>query len=381
MEKIYYFDNAATTKVSDSAASEAVRIMTELYGNPSSVHDFGYEAEKVLKSSRKILLETIGSDDRKDDFIFTSGGTEANNLAILGTLKLRQRLGKTVIFSDSEHASVYTLSRKLADSGYTVKYIPTKGGALDFDFCEQEFNDDVVLISCMYVNNETGAKYDLKKLNQYRQRLCPEAIFHSDCVQAFTKVKDPLCETGADLISVSGHKIHAPKGVGGLYIKSGVRISNIIYGGGQEKNIRSGTEALPLIAAFSKAVKETDTSANYSYVEKLREYLLNSVARKLPELTVNIPADSSPYVVSLTLPAIKSEVMLRHLSSKNIYISAGSACSSKHRENRVLAAYGLNTKQADTTVRISFSEYNTKDEIDILTEEIRIGTDTLVSMK
>lgn len=381
MREIIYFDNAATTKVSDAAADVALHIMTEEYGNPSSVHDLGYEAEKRLKKARKAMLDVLGSFDRDDDFIFTSCGTEANNLAILGALATHMHGGKTVIMSDSEHPSVYNLSKKITELGFSVKYIPTKGGSLDLEFCEREFSKDVALITCMTANNETGALYDISSVNALRNRLCPDAILHSDCVQAFLKTEFPLCDTGADLISVSGHKVHAPKGVGGLYIKSGTRISNMLYGGGQEKSLRPGTEALPLICAFEKAVTEADISSNLSHIKGLREHLVSKVRKILPEVIINTPPVFLPHVVSMTLPSIKSEVMLRHLSAKGIFVSAGSACSSKHRENRVLAAFGLSPKEADTTIRISFCEYNTREEIDILVSEIRRGIDSLVAMK
>lgn len=376
-----YFDNAATTKVSDAAAKKALELMTESYGNPSSVHDFGYEAEKTLKSSRKKILLHLGSQNRADDFIFTSGGTEANNLAVFGALSARKHCGSTVFFSDSEHASVYNISKELASRGYTVKYIPTRGGKLDLDYCAKEFSSDTNLISCMYANNETGAKYDIAALSQLRKKICPSALLHTDAVQAFGKTYEPLCSCGADLISVSGHKIHAPKGVGGLFISSGTRINGIILGGGQEKDIRPGTEPLPLIAAFAEACEEIFDAKKIKAVEKLKNHLTEKVLSELPEVKINVPAVSVPHVVSLTLPAIKSEVMLRFLSAKDIYISAGSACSSKHRENRVLAAFGLDAKNADYTIRVSFSDYNTTSEIDEFISELSLGINSLVSLK
>lgn len=376
-----YFDNAATTQVSPRAASEALRVMTECYGNPSSVHDFGYEAEKCLKSARKKLLSLLGSTTRGDDFIFTSGGTEANNLAVFGTLMHRRHEGKTVFFSDAEHASNYRISTALSQQGYTVQYIPTKGGKLDLAFCRENFNKDTTLISCMYANNETGALFDIAALNELRQEYCPGALLHTDGVQAFCKTREKLCASGADLISVSGHKIHAPKGIGGLYIRAGVRVGGILLGGGQEKDIRPGTEATPSIAAFAAAAEEMEENDGLGHVEKLRAYLLDCIAKSLPEVKPNIPDAFTPYVVSLTLPAIKSEVMLRFLSAKGIYVSAGSACSAKHRENRVLAAFGLDSKSADYTIRVSFCESNTFSEIDTFVSELQAGIASLVSLK
>ena len=376
-----YFDNAATTKVSDAAAKKAFEIMTEYYGNPSSVHDFGYEAEKNLKSARKTVLSLLGSKQRSDELVFTSGGTEANNLAIFGALKAKKHGGKTVFFSDSEHASVYNISKALEKDGYNVKYIPTKGGKLDLQFCEKQFSKDAVLISCMYANNETGAKYDIKALDVLRKKLCPQAVLHTDAVQAFGKTKEALCDCNADLISVSGHKVHAPKGIGALYIKSGVRVLPIIIGGGQEKDIRPGTEALPNIAAFEIACKEVFDVKNILKVENLKNYLLEKLEADLPQVKVNNPEASLPHVVSISLPLIKSEVMLRFLSAKGIYISAGSACTSKHRENRVLSAFGLDSVSADCTIRISFCENNTFEEIDVFIKELENGIKSLISLK
>ncbi len=376
-----YFDNAATTKVSKKAAQTAYDVMTESFGNPSSVHDFGYEAEKLLKSSRKTLLATLGSKSRNDDFFFTSGGTEANNLAIFGALAARKHSGKTVFFSDSEHACVFNISKELASRGYKVKYIPTKRGKLDLDFCADNFDSDTVLISCMYANNETGAVYDISALNSLRKKLCPRALLHTDAVQAFCKTEKPLCFCDADLISVSGHKIHAPKGIGGLYVKEGVRICPITYGGGQEKDIRPGTEALPLICAFAAACEETDVKKNTRIVSELRKHLISKITSDLPMVSVNIPEDPLPHIISITLPSVKSEIMLRFLSAKGIYVSAGSACSSKHRENRVLSAFGLDSKSADFTIRISLCEYNTTEEADEFVKYLAEGIASLISLK
>ena len=376
-----YFDNASTTQVSEEAAKKAYEVMTEQYGNPSSVHDFGYEAEKILKLSRKTILDCLGSQNRTDDLIFTSGGTEANNLAVFGFLSAHRRGGKTVFFSDSEHASNYAISKELASQGYKVKYIPTSGGSLDLGFCEREFCSDTALISCMYANNETGAKYDILADSELRRKLCPDAVLHTDGVQAFGKTYEKLCSCGADLISISGHKIHAPKGVGGLFIRSGLRINGIILGGGQEKDIRPGTEPLPNIAAFATACKESFNIEKINKVESLKNDLLDKIRIMLPSVKINSPENCIPHVVSLSLPGIKSEVMLRYLSAKQIYVSAGSACSSKHRENRVLTAFGLDPKTADCTIRISFSDYNKAEEIDIFINELSNGINSLIALK
>lgn len=374
-----YFDNAATTAVSIKSAKAAYEIMTENYANPSSVHDFGFAAEMLLKKARATVLKSLGALNRTDDFFFTSGGTEANNLAVLGFFNPKKHAGKKFFFSDSEHASVFALSKYVAENGAVVKYIPTKGGKIDLDFCKNEFDKDTVFVSCMSANNETGAIYDIQAVSAIRKSKCPDALLHTDAVQAFGKI-EKLALCGAELVSVSGHKVHAPKGIGGLYVKTGTKIKPILLGGGQEKNIRPGTEALPNIIAFATAVEEF-SKQNFEHVKSLYEYLETKLRDENIPITLNKPENHLPHVVSLTLPNIKSEVMLRHLSAKGICISAGSACSSKHRENRVLSAFGLASDKADCTVRVSFSEYNTKDEIDLFIKHLSSGIESLVKIK
>lgn len=384
-EKIIYLDNAATTRVCKSAADASISAMENFYGNPSSVHTFGYEAQKELEKSRKTLLHAIGSSERGDDFIFTSGGTESNNLAIFGAVSAQNKhCGNTILVGDSEHASVYNISKRLSELGYDIKYIPSKNGKLDLDFCENVLkNQKVILMSCMYVNNETGAVYDVKSLDALRKTFSKNTVFHVDGVQAFMKTKEKLIKTGADLISVSGHKIHAPKGVGGLYIKSGTKISNIIYGGGQEQNIRSGTEPMPGICAFAAAAEEymNDSEKIHAHIEELYKYAKEKISGMMPDIAILSPENFSPYVMSISVPNIRSEIMLRFLSEKNIFVSAGSACSAKHRENRVLINYGLDFKSADSTLRISFSKYNTKEDIDSLSEALYSGKNSLIKVK
>ena len=374
-----YFDNAATTKVCEKAAKAVYSAMTGTFGNPSSVHALGFEAEKLLKNSRNTVLNALGSIDRNDSLYFTSGGTEANNLAIFGALSSKKHGGKTVFFSDSEHASVHNVSVELKKRGYNVKYIPTKGGKLDIVFCEKEFDSDTVLISCMTANNETGAVYDIRSLCEIKKRKCPEAYLHTDAVQAFGKIPS-LSRLGADLISISGHKIGAPKGVGALYVRAGKKISPLVFGGGQEGDTRAGTQASPEIAVFGPLF-EKNFEEEYAAVEIIRNHLVLKISEQIPEIKINIPEKYLPHIVSLTLPSIKSEVMLRYLSAKEIYVSSGSACTSKHRENRVLSAFGLDFASADCTIRLSFSAENMPEQTDVFIKELEAGLSSLARIK
>lgn len=378
-----YFDNAATTKVSKEAADKAVQIMTELYANPSSVHSFGIRTYKELEAARKNIVAALGFSPADGELYFTSGGTEAANLALLGHAHANKRRGKKILVSDSEHPCVNNSVAKLADEGFEIIRIPTRGGALDLDFAAAHMDDDVLLISAMSVNNETGAVYDIRTLNDLRKKLAPNAVLHTDGVQAFLKSPVPLSLTGADLISVSSHKIHAPKGSGALWVRKGVRLSPILFGGEQENSVRPGTEALPTICAFGEAAKIGSKLAkeNFDYVTKLRAYTAERIKQYCGEVRFNEPYLSSPYILSIIVPGIRSEVMLRFLSDKGIYVSAGSACSSKHRENRVLSAFGLSDSDADSTVRISFSELNTTAEADVLAKAIAEGKKTLIPVR
>lgn len=378
-----YFDNAATTKVLESSAKIAYDIMTENYGNPSSVHGFGFKADILLKNARKDLLSALGANERNFTLTFTASGTEADNLAVIGYAKLMTKKGNRILMGNSEHPAVFECKSVLEELGYEVLLIPNSGGVIDYDFVRSNLNDKTVLITHMTVNNETGAFYDIKKLCRLRDEINPKCLIHTDAVQAFMKTEKPLAYCDADMISVSSHKIHGPKGVGALLCKKGIRLSPVVLGGGQETGLRSGTEALPLICAFANSAQELygNCSYNLEYVRKIHEYATTKIRETLPKVVLNIPEKYTPYILSISVPKIKSEVLLRYLSEKGIYVSAGSACSSKHRENRVLTNYGISSALADSTIRISFSEFNTTGEIDTLAEEIASGIDKLAKIR
>ncbi len=378
-----YFDNSATTRISEEALKTYLSVARSEYGNPSSLHGMGKDAETVLKDARQSISKTVG-DAAGGTVLFTSGGTEANNLAILGRAHAKPRFkGKTILTSAGEHASVKMPLAALADEGYRIVEIPTTGGRLDPEAILKLATPDVILASVMLVNNETGALYDVPAVAAALRRSCPDAILHVDATQAYLKVPFSVKTLGCGLLTLSSHKIEGPKGTGALWVDPGVirnrGLSPILLGGGQETGLRSGTEDPPSCAAFAKAaaVGYSALSERVSRLTELRERLLATLASdpRLSGVRVNLPPVSAPHIVSLTLPRIKSETMLHALSARGIYVSSGSACSShgKHGTS-ALSAFGLSDPDADATIRVSFSHRNTTEQVDLfcdaLSEEI-----------
>lgn len=371
-----YFDNSATTKVSPAAAAAVIKLMTEDYGNPSSLHSKGLEAEHHLTAARKIIASSIGAND--SEIVFTSGGTEANNLAVFGAARARAKRGNRIVTTAVEHSSMFESCRALENEGFEVIYIkPDKDGHIDEKDIENAVNDKTVLVSVMAVNNETGAIFPVKAVPRIIKRKKAPALFHIDAVQAYGKLPLKTSSLGCDLMTISSHKIHGPKGCGALFIKKGVYIKPILYGGEQEKKIRPGTEALPLIAGFAKAAEEL---GNYSEKQKntaaLRDYILAELL-KTGGIAVNSPDDALPYILNISVIGIRSETMLHYLEKRGIYISSGSACA-KGKKSHVLDAQGLDAARADSALRISFSSDSTKEQADILIEAIKEGMTSLV---
>lgn len=382
LKNIVYLDNAATTKTHDDVAELAYKMMTECYANPSSAHSFGFEAEGHIKVARERIIKALGYKTTDGALIFTSGGTEADNMAIVGGAKTLCRKGKHIVITDSEHPAVENTVATLEKNGYTVSRIPTKNGELDLDFAEKVLSSDTVVVSCMTINNETGAIYDIASLRKIVAKKSPNAYFHTDGVQAFTKIKS-FCPFGVDMISISGHKIHAPKGVGALWIKKGVRIPPYITGGGQEGGLRSGTEAVPAICAFGLAAEKAMKAfeEDKTHIEALNTYLRDKI-KDIDGVLVNTHIKShDPHIISIAVKGIRSEIMLRFLADRGICVSAGSACSSKSSDNRILAAYGLDKSIADSTLRVSFSSYNTLDDIDKFVINLNEGINSLIKVK
>ena len=369
-----YFDNAATTAPSKTA-TEAFLKASECFANPSSTHFAGIEADGLMRKSRGVIAKTLGAKD--SEIIFTPSGTFANNLAILGAARAKKRSGDHVIISDSEHPSVYNTAFALKKEGFKVSTLKTEGGKICAEELKALMTPKTVLVSVMLTNNETGAIYDVKKLVKAAKSVNKNVLFHCDAVQAYLKQPISVGALGVDMLTVSSHKIHAFKGSGALYIKSGVRLEAITYGGGQEKALCSGTESVPLIYAFAAAAEEKHKNllSNSKSVAALKARATDKLS--LLGCTFNTPENASPYILSVSVPGVRSEILLNYLSREKICVSAGSACSAKVKENRVLSAFGLSDKISDSTVRISFSEYNTEDEVDTLVSKIESALNEL----
>lgn len=370
-----YLDNAATTKPCTEAVQAAVSAMTENFGNPSSLHRAGLDAQLAVDNARKIIANSLGADS--SNIIFTSGATESNNLALRGACNAYGRKRRKIVASSVEHASVDETLSALEKSGFeVVRVSPRSDGRFytaDFvDSCDE----NTVMLTMMYVNNETGYILPVKETFSAVKRKFPEIITHSDCVQAYMKIPVKANTLNADLISLSGHKIHGVKGVGALYIKKGIRVLPIVTGGKQERGIRSGTESVPLICAFGAAAEKflPDINERFRKVTELKKYLISNILQ-IDGITINSPDDGSPYVVNISVGK-RSEIMLHFLESKNIYVSSGSACS-KGQQSGVLGQFGISGKNADSAIRISMTAETTESELDEFVSAIREGIENI----
>ncbi len=385
MQSTVYLDNSATTPLSD-AAKEKIRSMLDVYGNPSSLHTLGKNAEGELRSARSAVLHALGSRRREDSLIFTSCGTEATALAFLGCANAKARRDALrVLITDSEHPSVSENARLLERLGFELVRIPTKGGILDLAALESALDKKIFLASFMLVNNETGALYRVGDAFRRIKEVYPEAITHCDAVQGFLKVEFTPSSLCADLVTVSGHKLHAPKGVGALFVSGEMikkkKLVPFLAGGGQESGFRSGTENTLGIAAFGASV--TDIESKKADIRQALDGLYSYAVSKLCTLEgvqINVPAgEHVSHIINITLPNIKSETVLHFLSADGIFVSSGSACSShSHTPSQSLIAFGLTAAQADCSLRISFSHYNTKDDIDKLILSLSCALNRLV---
>lgn len=370
----HYLDNSATTKVSENAAKKAMQLMCENFGNPSSLHSFGFEAEKELSAARENIASLIGA--KENEIYFTSGGTEANNLALMGTAEAKKRTGNKIIVTAIEHSSVLDTAKHLEALGYEVEFIyPKDKNGFDIKDFENAIDEKTILVSVMMTNNETGLMPPVSKIPAIIKRKSSSALFHIDAVQALGKENINVVSLKCDLMSISAHKIHGPKGVGALYIKKGVRILPRTFGGKQENSLRPGTEALPLIGAFSVAASEVKVFENYDKISKLNIYLRQKLA-DLSDIIINSPDDASPYILNFSAKGIRSETMLHHLSGYGVYVSSGSACS-KGGKSHVLSALNIDDDLADSAIRVSFSKESTKEDVDALLEALELGLNTL----
>lgn len=386
----HYLDNSATTPLCDAAREKMTSVMNGIYGNPSSLHAIGAEAQAVVDEARRTIIPAFlpaGTRGAPEQLIFTSGGTEANNLALIGTATAKARnAGRTVIVGETEHASVISCADHLSSLGYKVIYIPSPNGVWDMEKYLAALSGDVILVSAMLVNNETGAVNDIARIAEAARRANPDVTVHCDAVQGFLRLPQKLY-SAADLVSVSAHKIGGPKGTGALFVgASAVKkrtLSPVIFGGGQEHGMRSGTENVIGIAGFGAAAGyfRTHGSEIAGRLSELRRYAGERLSGLAPlGVRVNAPETErvADHIISVTASGVRSETMLHFLSSRGVFVSSGSACASNTKaKSHVLKSFGLSDIDADSTVRISFGADTSKEDIDAACEAISDGMKTL----
>ncbi len=375
-----YLDNSATTRVSDTVKDLMVKVMTEDYGNPSSLHMKGVEAERYIREATECIAKTMKVEPK--EIIYTSGGTESNNLALIGTAMANKRAGNHIITSDIEHASVLATMKFLEENGFRITYLPVdNNGHVVIETLKEALCDETILVSIMHVNNEIGAIEPVEEISKIVKAYNPSIVFHVDAIQSFGKLVIHPKKMGIDMLAVSGHKIHGPKGSGFLYVSSKVKIKPVIFGGGQQKGMRSGTENVPAIAGLGLAVREAyaDFEDKILRMQELKDYFIDRIT-SLENVTVNSKkgTDGAPHIISVTFNGVRSEVMLHSLEGKNIYVSSGSACSSnKPAVSRTLKGIGLDEKQIDSTIRFSLCYDSTKEELDYAVSTIEGMIDML----
>lgn len=366
MQEIY-LDNSATTRPFQEVIKEAEKAIETSYGNPSSLHKKGVDAERIIDKSRETIAHLLSA--KKDEILFTSGGTEANNLAIKGIAKAYKERGRHIICSVIEHPSVLEPLKYLERENFTITFLPVnKSGLIDLDQLRDSLTEETILVSIMHVNNEIGTIQPIKKIGEIVKENS-RAFFHSDMVQSFLRIPTTITRESPDLITLSGHKVHALKGVGVLYKRRGIHIEPLLHGGGQENRIRSGTENTIAIAGLSALLeKELDNPR----IELMRDELAQKIENALPDTVINTPLKcAAPHILSISFPGLKGEVLLHSLAEEGIYLSTGSACHSLHdNENHVLKAIGLKRRESQGTLRISLSFFNRESEIDDILEKL-----------
>ncbi len=362
-----YLDNSATTRCLPEVAALMTRIMCEEYGNPSSLHKKGVESEKYVRYAKEVIAKCMKVQEK--EILFTSGGTESDNIALIGSAYANYRAGRHIITTRIEHPAVLQTCAYLEEQGFSVTYLPVNAkGVISLADLERAMTKNTILVSIMHTNNEVGAVQPIEQAGELIKRMNPSTLFHVDAVQGFGKCRIYPKRMHIDLLTVSAHKLHGPKGVGFLYINEKAKVRPIIFGGGQQKGMRSGTENVPGIAGMAKAIEEvfSEFDEKIEYLYKIKERFVKEVSA-LEGIRLNGPVgrDGAPHVVSVSIQGVRSEVMLHALEDKGIYVSAGSACSSnKPSVSATLKAIGVEKQYLDATLRFSFSLYTTETEID-----------------
>ncbi|MFV0496876.1 MAG: cysteine desulfurase family protein [Candidatus Fimivivens sp.] len=372
-----YFDNAATTQVNEDVISLMAQVMREDYGNPSSLHTRGVQAQLLMTRAQKQLLAALGA--KCGQVLFTSGGTEANNLALFGGADAKKRRGNRIVITSIEHSSVLATARELARRGFEMIEIqPESDGHIDAEKLIDACNDETILVSMMLVNNEVGTVQPITQVAKKLRLKSPNALLHTDAVQAFGKIPFSVSALGVDMLTLSGHKIHAPKGVGALYVADKVRLTPLLYGGSQQRGLRPGTESVPMIAALGLAAQNAadQLDNNRSKSQQTKDALIEGLSA-LSNVCINSPSENcSPFLLNCSALGYRSETLLHFLASHGIYVSSGSACS-KGAKSHVLAAMGKNAREINAALRISLCATNTPQQAARFCDTLRLAMQSL----
>lgn len=378
MKKEIYVDNSATTFMDEEILNIYFDTIKKYYGNPSSLHQLGVESERVLKEGRKIIGQTLGVSEK--EIYFTSGGTESNNLAIHGTVTAHGKRGKKIITSCIEHPSVLEVFKNYQHQGYNVVYLDVdQFGFINLEQLEKEVDDDTILVSIMLVNNELGTLQDIVNIGKVIKEKNPRCIFHVDAVQGYGKVELNVVKANINLLSISSHKFHGPKGVGALYIKEKTNLAPVFQGGGQQGGIRSGTENVPGYYAMAKAAEKMFKNPDVNItMRNLTNMIKEEIIKNVKDVMILTPKISAPHIMTLAFKGIKGEVLLHSLESKGIFLSTGSACSSKGKGiSHVIKAINLPREYQEGVIRISLSRFNNEEEIKYLIHSIITSVEEL----
>ncbi len=373
-EMFIYLDNSATTKPYDCVREAVSKVLSDDFGNPSALYSLGLGAEKLLNESRRSIAASIAASP--GEIYFTSCGSESDNAAIFGAWRTGRKRGKKIICTAVEHPAVLECFEELSKQGAEAVYLPVKrDGSFSMDAFKGAMSEDTILVSIMHVNNETGAIFPIEDIGKVLEKY-PNAVFHSDCVQSYGKLDIDVKRMGVDMISLSGHKVHGPKGIGVLYIKNGLHIPPYIYGGGQEKGFRSGTENMPGIVGFGAAATHMNPERARIRMNECKIHLKEKLAAQIDNIKFNSPELSVPSILNVSFLGCRAEVLLHMLEQDGIYVSTRSACSSKGKGSHVLNAMGCSPEEIEGAIRFSFSEDNTKEQMDYVAEKLKSAVES-----